>query len=62
MMTRKLTYFSCLLFLSLSTDQKSNGVIQDNDPSQGQNSLQLLKDQVIMLEKAQHEFQPPVQQ
>lgn len=52
MMTRKLTSFSCLLFLSLSTDQKSNGVIQDNDPSQGQNSLQLLKDQVIMLEKA----------
>lgn len=52
MLTRKLTSFSCLLFLSLSTDQKSNGAIQDNDPSQGQNSLQLPKDQVIMLEKA----------
>jgi len=51
-MTWKLTSFCCLLFFNLSMNQKSDGVIQDNDPSQGQNSLQLLKDQVIMLEKA----------
>lgn len=61
-MTRKLTSFSCLLFLSLTMNQKSNGVIRDNDPSQGPNSLHLLKDQVIMLEKALNEFQPRVQQ
>lgn len=41
-------------------NQKSDGLIQGNDTSQGKNSLQLLKDQAITLEKAQNEFQPPV--